>query len=202
MTGMNDPFRGSRSAQGEGISSPPDTEEIRAPRGGSQPARQTRVREIMTVQVQSCHPEDTLASAALAMSRADCRFLPVLDARNRPAGVITDGDVCLLGATDERRLRDMRVRDAMSHRVVTCHPDDDIHTVIETMRRERIRHLPVVDAQGALAGVVSLTDIIICAEEREDVLDPIHRQIAAAEREIAQKHPGGRAVRVHPFVED
>jgi CBS domain-containing protein len=156
----------------------------------------------MTREVQSCRPDDTLAMAALAMARADCRFLPVVDARGRPVGAITDGDICLLGATDQRRLRELRVRDAMSHRVFTCRPDDDIRSVLRTMRRERIRHLPVVGPGGALEGVVSLTDIVLCAEERQEAFDPICREIAAAVREIAQKHEGGRAVRVHPFMED
>ena len=40
------------------------------------------VRDVMTREVHSCRPQNTLAAAAVAMNRADCRILPVVD----PAG--------------------------------------------------------------------------------------------------------------------
>lgn len=162
-----------------------------------------KVRDIMAADVKSCRPEDTIAAAAMAMNHADCRFLPVLDTAGRPVGVITDGDICLLGATDHRPLRGILVREMMSRAVTTCDPDTNVLDAVRLMRSRRIRHLPVVGEDGILTGVVSLTDLILSAEERGDhSLDPICREIAAAVREITQKNPGGRSVRIRPFSED
>jgi CBS domain-containing protein len=156
----------------------------------------------MTTDVKSCLQRATLASAALAMNSADCRFLPVVDPAGRPVGVITDGDICLLGATDHRPLRDIFVHEVMNRPVATCGPDADVLEVLGTMRSQRIRHVPVVGADGVLVGIVSLTDLVLCAEERGDrCSDPFCREIAATVREIAQKNPGGRSVRIHPFIE-
>lgn len=171
--------------------------------GEDRPNDCLKVRDIMTTDVKSCRPQDTIAAAAVAMNHADCRFLPVLDSAGRPVGVITDGDICLLGATDHRPLRGIFVREMMNQAVATCRPETDVLDAVRLMRSRRIRHLPVVGDDGVLTGVLSLTDLMLSAEERGDrCFDPICREIAAAVREITQKHPGGRCVRIRPFIED
>ena len=61
----------------------------------------------------------------------------------------------------------MFVREAMSGPPETCRAADDVLDALRVMRRRRIRHLPVVDPEGLLEGVVSLTDVVLCAEEVE-----------------------------------
>jgi CBS domain-containing protein len=71
------------------------------------------------------------------------------------------------------------------------------------MKRRRVRHLPVVDGDGLLIGVVSLTDVILRVEEGgEEISAPMHREIAEVLRVVSQKERGTRAVRVNPFRED
>ena len=162
--------------------------------------RDPDVGEIMTRNVRTCRPDDTLAAAAAAMCEADCRFLPVVDGKGRPLGVVTDGDICLLGSTSRRPLGGMSVRDAMSGPPATCRPGDGVLAALKLMRQRRIRHLPVVDAEGLLEGVVSLTDLVLCAEEES--LAPLRQELACALREIVQKHQGKRVIEHNPFVED
>jgi CBS domain-containing protein len=91
----------------------------------------------------------------------------------------------------------------MSREVFTCRPEDSIREALETMKRRRVRHLPVVDGQGQLAGVVSLTDVMLRVEEGEEAnLAPLRREIAEVLRVISQKQQGTRNVRVNPFRED
>ena len=157
----------------------------------------------MTTAVRSCRPDRTLVAAAAAMHWGDCRFLPVVDADGRPIGVVTDGDICLIGTSDQRPLRDILVSEAMSRAVETCRPEDSVDKVLEVMKRRRIRHLPVVDGQGRLVGVVSLTDIILRIEESGlSVTVPFRRQLSDVLRAIAQKQRGTRDVRLNPFRED
>lgn len=42
-----------------------------------------KVRDIMTADVKSCRPQDTLAAAAMAMNHADCRFLEIFGSERR-----------------------------------------------------------------------------------------------------------------------
>ncbi|HEX8777568.1 MAG TPA: CBS domain-containing protein [Rhodanobacter sp.] len=58
----------------------------------------------------------------------------------------------------------MRVRQAMSTHVVTVTPDTPLVEAMRTMLRERISGLPVVDARGALAGILTEGDLMRRAE--------------------------------------
>ena len=158
------------------------------------------VGDVMTRNARSCHPDSTLAAAALAMCEADCRFLPVVDGTGRPVGVITDGDVCLLGSTDRRPLRELTVQAVMSSPPATCRADDDILDAIRIMRERRIRHLPIVNPEGLLEGVVSLTDMVLCAEEEGS--PRLRQELAATLRAIAQKRGDCRVIQHNPFVQD
>jgi CBS domain-containing protein len=203
---INDPgrsVRGGREAAGEWPRSGPGAEREASARGeplpgGDSPAR--NVGEVMTRNARSCRPEDTLAAAAVAMCEADCRFLPVVDEAGHPVGVVTDGDICLLGSTSHRRLSEMSVRDAMSGSPVTCRAEDGVLDALRVMRERRIRHMPVVGAQGVLEGVVSLTDIVLEAAE-EDSAD-LRREVSASLRKIVQKQGGRRVIEHNPYIED
>ena len=48
----------------------------------------------------------------------------------------------------------------MSVDVVTCAPDDSVEELMVSMTERRIRHLPVVDGDGLLAGIVSIGDVV------------------------------------------
>jgi CBS domain-containing protein len=206
---MNDPARGTpaKSVDLESAAAPRETERFVSPfRGeayGTAPKKEPTVQEVMTRDVKSCRPDRTLLCAASAMQRGDCRFLPILDREGRPIAVLTDGDICEIGTNDHRALRDIFVSEAMSREIFTCHPEDAVSQVLETMKRRRIRHLPVVDAEGRLVGVVSLTDVILRVEENgPEIAEWLRPRIAEALRAISQKERGVRTVRVNPFRED
>ena len=208
---MNDPRRSLPASQGEAGSDlrrfdsvPEVREPVERLASEASRGREDRsafaVREVMTRNARSCRPDDRLAAAALTMCEGDCRFLAVVDGIGRPVGVITDGDICVLGATDRRPLREILVREAMTGPPATCRADDDLLDAIKTMREQRIRHLPVVNAEGLLEGVVSLTDLVLCAEEHDSSF--LREEVAAALRSIMQKRGNYRVIRHNPFVED
>jgi CBS-domain-containing membrane protein len=172
-------------------------------RAGFRPSREgpaISVGEVMTRNARTCRPDDRLAAAALGMCEADCRFLPVVDRMGHPIGVLTDGDICLLGSTDRRSLREIFVREVMSGLPATCRADDDVLDALKTMRERHIRHLPVVNAEGMLVGVLSLTDLVLCAEEENS--SRLRQEVASTLRAIVQKHGNTRIVRENTFVED
>jgi CBS domain-containing protein len=54
---------------------------------------------------------------------------------------------------------ELRVRDLMSKGVATLEQNDTLTTADQVMRLGRIRHMPVVDGEGQLVGVVSQRDL-------------------------------------------
>ena len=55
-------------------------------------------------------------------------------------------------------MKHLRVRDLMTERVHRLSSEDDLYTLRELMREHNVRHVPVVDGDGEVIGVVSLRD--------------------------------------------
>lgn len=123
-----------------------------------------KVEEVMVTDVKSCAPFDSLNTAAQIMWDNDCGCVPVVDQDSRAIAVITDRDICMAAYTQGVALKDSQVESAMSKQVFTCRPEDDLEEAENTMRLNHVRRLPVVDAEGKLAGIISLNDIAREAE--------------------------------------
>ena len=59
-----------------------------------------------------------------------------------------------------------RVRDLMSSELTTLHRNEKLSIADDLMRLERIRHLPVLDEDGSVAGIVSQRDLFRSALAR------------------------------------
>jgi CBS domain-containing protein len=123
-----------------------------------------RVDEIMTRDMRTCTRQDNLARVVHSMWEGDCGFIPVVDEGNRVVGVLTDRDICVALATRDKTASSLLAADVLSKALHTCAPDDDVKTALATMQAQRVRRLPVVDAQKRLAGVLSMNDVVLHAE--------------------------------------
>jgi CBS domain-containing protein len=117
-----------------------------------------KVSELMTADVRTCSVRDSINRAAQLMWEADVGCVPVVDG-TRVAGMITDRDVCMATYTKGRPPAAIPVASVMTRDVVSCKPGDTITDAANLMRTHRIRRLPVIDAAGALAGILSLNDL-------------------------------------------
>lgn len=75
------------------------------------------------------------------------------------AGIVTERDVVRRLAEDADFLSGP-VAAIMTADVQVCHAPDSVESLMTTMTERRIRHLPVVDDQGHLAGIVSIGDLV------------------------------------------
>ena len=124
-----------------------------------------KVREIMTGEVGSCGLETNLAAAARIMWEKDCGAVPVLDSQGQVIGIITDRDICMALTTRNYLASGITVGDVISGMVKACAPDDDVNTALQTMQREQVRRLPVVDGEGKLVGILALNDVILHSKQ-------------------------------------
>jgi CBS domain-containing protein len=118
-----------------------------------------RVDSVMTRDIVSCEPTDTLAHAAKLMAERDCGCVPVCE-RGGVVGILTDRDVCLAAVQRDQKLRDISVQDVMTRDVMTCMPSDSVDAALLKMRQRRVRRLPVTHS-GKLIGVLSLNDVAL-----------------------------------------
>ncbi len=112
----------------------------------------------MTRDVRVCRQGESLSAVALEMWHYEIPAVPVVDDLGRPIAVVTDRSVCMTALRTGRPLEALRVERAMMA-VVTVAVDTPIERLRRELRDLDLRWAPVVDARGALVGVVTLGDI-------------------------------------------
>jgi CBS domain-containing protein len=106
-------------------------------------------------------PDDSITAAAEVMHYTDDAFVPVVRDKAHPVlvGVITARDIVVRCIARHHPLT-CRVRDHMTPMPLhTLSPYDDIHDVARLMCDWEVRRIPVVTADGVLAGVVHDPDL-------------------------------------------
>ena len=84
----------------------------------------------------------------------------VVSADDSIAGIVSERDVVRRLGDDAAGLLDRPVSAIMTADVVTCTPQTAVEDLARTMTERRIRHVPVVDDDGALVGIVSIGDVV------------------------------------------
>ena len=112
----------------------------------------------MTHDPVCCSPSDSLQRAAHLMRSHNVGALPVISDGKRLLGIITDRDI-VVRADAESRPMGTAVESAMSRNAVFCYANDVIDRALELMTIGRVRRLPVIDADGAVIGILSKVDV-------------------------------------------
>ena len=128
-----------------------------------------KVRDLMTKEVKYCRPDANLAAASALMWTNDCGVLPVVE-DGKLTGIITDRDICIALGTKNRRAAEVRVGEVASQNVETCSADEEVHSALATMRRAKVRRLPVVD-DGKLEGILALNDFVEAVDRKHGDID-------------------------------
>ena len=100
----------------------------------------------------------TVLEATRLMNQHKIGAVVVLEG-GRVAGMFTERDVLSRVVAMEISPSRARIGEVMTRDIVCCEPQDDIDDVSRVMRDRRIRHLPVVNPQGELLGLISIGDI-------------------------------------------
>lgn len=110
--------------------------------------------------VRTILPEATVAEAVRRMRAEAVSALVVSDDDVRIHGIVSDRGI--MNAIADRGVAVMndRVGDMMTKEVFTCFPEDRVSTIMGAMTQRRIRHIPVVDKQGGLCGIISIGDVV------------------------------------------
>lgn len=147
--------------------------------------RNTLVRDVMTTDVLTFRPTDSVESAARALSERRLGGAPVVDEDGLVLGLLEDDDlivqdtrlhfptvISVFGAylelpsslrhfeSDLRKAVGATVADVMDADAPTCRPDDTLETVATSLHDRNSSRMAVVDDEGRLLGVVSRGDLV------------------------------------------
>jgi CBS domain-containing protein len=147
--------------------------------------RSVPVRDVMTTDVVTFSPDDTVRDAMRVLVDRGVDAGPVIDADRRVVGMLSTGDlivqdaqlhvptvISLFGAylelpsqhrhfeEDISKALGATVAEVMADEIVTCSPDDTIERAATLMHEEDLSRLPVVDGDGRLVGLIARGDIV------------------------------------------
>ena len=136
------------------------------------------VKDLMSDQVISVSPEETVAVAARLMTRHNVGALPVRDRDGSLCGILTDRDVVTRCGALERTMQQTSVARVMTSRVATVPPTASVDQAAAMLAKEQVRRLPGVEGRR-LVGMVTLSDLSrqAPAEETADVLREVTANI-------------------------
>lgn len=145
----------------------------------------TPVRDVMTTPVVTLRPDQSFQEAADLLADRGIGAAPVVDAANKVVGLLRDEDLIVseanlhaptwfnfLGAEfplpraqrrfegELRRMVAATVKDLMTTDFETCRPDDTLGEVAARMHDRDVTHMPVVDNDGRLVGIVARGDLV------------------------------------------
>jgi CBS domain-containing protein len=138
--------------------------------------RQTRVRDVMTTDLKKVNLDTPLDEVARLLLSSTFTGLPVVDAENRPVGVISQSDLIykagmpmrlgLLAESAKERvslvlesLGSKQAREVMTRPAVTIGQDKLVTEAVNLMLQKQVKRLPVVDADRKLVGNLSRVDV-------------------------------------------
>ncbi|MGW4700241.1 CBS domain-containing protein [Streptomyces sp. NPDC004285] len=153
------------------------------------------VADVMTTKVVAVLPGADFKEIVAAMDRWKVTAVPVVESGGRVVGVVSEADLLLkeefhdhrLGLVEQMRHLDAtakagsrRAGDLMTSPAVTVAPEASLPRAARLMAAHHVKRLPVVDASGAIRGIVSRADLLkvflrpdddLAAEVRRDVVE-------------------------------
>jgi CBS-domain-containing membrane protein len=161
-----------------------------------------RVRDVMTQDVVSVGPDDSILRAVHLMLQKKVSGLPVVDAAGKLVGIVSEGDFLrraelgtahrqpkwlefLMGpgllAQEFTRASGRKVREVMATELRTVEADASVADAVDCMERYRVKRLPVMD-KGGMVGIVTRSNLL------RALAGLIHdKPVAAGDSEIKER---------------
>jgi len=152
--------------------------------------------DIMNKNLEWLNEKDTVLTAASVMKDTGVGFLPICDGRQKVIGVVTDRDLVTRALAAKVVPATTSAALVMTAPPVTCLDSADVHEAERLMVREQKTRLVITDADGKLAGVLSLVDVIEQAPAKEGL------QTARAVLGRDALGPRGGAAKGEPLLKD
>lgn len=123
-----------------------------------------KVNEIMNDEVILIQENEQVSHARNLMLKHGLSRVIVVDRDKNPIGIVTEKDLTrkLRGngpAWKRRPIDTIAIRRVMNNGLITIDADSDVKNAVETMLRNKISSIPVIDEEG-LAGIITKTDLM------------------------------------------
>ncbi len=111
------------------------------------------------INLLTCEPNETVYDAVVSMTRKRCGAIAIAD-KGEFVGIFTERDLLARVVAQGRDVETTKISEVMSKNIETATPKDSALLCMGRMDHGRFRHMPVVDDQGELIGMLSQRDFI------------------------------------------
>jgi CBS domain-containing protein len=111
-------------------------------------------------EVKTIRPNVSVAEALRRLRAEGIGSLVVSENGTNLLGILSDRDILDAIADHGIDVLGESVRGVMTEKVFTCSRDDRVSALMALMTDRRIRHVPVVEKDGRLCGMVSIGDVV------------------------------------------
>lgn len=138
------------------------------------------IGEICNRAVIFAKKDTSLLEAAQLMRQNHVGDLVIVDEKNGrrvPVGIVTDRDIVIEVIAKELDINALTAGDVMGPGLATARETEGVFETIQLMRLKGVRRMPIIDAHGGLAGIISIDDLIeLLAEEMNELAKLISRE--------------------------
>ena len=114
-------------------------------------------------------PDQSFQDGMKLMADHRIGSLLVVDESQNPVGIITEHDIFRLAYEHSSDIRRYKISDYMTQDLIIGLPDDDIEYIANVITQKRIRHIPIMDENKKLCGILSIGDILKTKLEQAEI---------------------------------
>ncbi|WP_076999318.1 CBS domain-containing protein [Variovorax sp. KK3] len=128
--------------------------------------------------VHSIGPDASVFEAVALMAQKNIGALLVMEG-DRMVGVLSERDYARKVVLMARSSKDTKLREIMTSSVICVRPSQTSEECMAVMTESRVRHLPVLDDDGKLIGLISIGDLVKgIISEQKFIIEQLHQYIA------------------------
>lgn len=117
-----------------------------------------KVKNFMNQNVIWTEPNCTINEVAKLMSNSHIGTVILCNNDKKLLGIITDRDIVLRVSANDKDAKTTQAKDIMTTNLITACPEDDAYKLMELMKENQIRRVPVIE-NNEVVGIVSLSDL-------------------------------------------
>ncbi len=153
-----------------------------------------KVQDVMTPHVVTVRPSEQFKNIVQILRTSRIGAVPVVDVSERVVGVVSETDLLPkeepFGAIthhffESKASRQLRRKvagfvaaDLMTTPAITVSPETDLREAARMLVERQVNHLPVVDAEGKLVGIVSRSDVLsVFAREDASIYEDVRKKV-------------------------
>ncbi|MBE9115933.1 EAL domain-containing protein [Lusitaniella coriacea LEGE 07157] len=125
-----------------------------------------QIKDVMSSQVIRAPENSSILRIAQLMSANRVSCVVIVQASERPVGIITERDIVQFQALD-LTLKETQAYQVMSAPLFCLHSEDSLWRANEEMQRLKVRRLVIVGSRGELAGIITQTSMLKAMDLKE-----------------------------------